>query len=1399
MKAPFIKKAAGFFAGLGFFLFALLLSFSLALNTDNARQLIFNQLNALLPGTIFVDHLSVSLFSGTLDVRGLGLDDPGGNALVRVKRLYADISLFSLVMRTLSIEEALIEDPHVFFTMDEKGRLNFEKAFGIDDVGVSSHEQPGFEIPWNLKVAALDLTGGELTYSMPLNDVLHAENIDVHAEDVNLLRESGQCSIKLGPFHIGLNGQTILLNSLEASGRFAKNRLSPLLLHVKSDMGELDAKGNIDALLSHPILDLSLVLNSSLEPIDKIFDLSLGLKGKVHLEMDLKGEIENPNVDLRLMAGDLNILGQPLNTVDILATLRDRQVDISRFHGDTGAGIFDISGNINLEKAFALGFVSSQIMAEEIRYTLNLDTVLDQIPEIAELEGIVTGPVAGRIELEGQGIFPEQMNATAEIAADSNRLSLLDSPESAYHLTGTVLFENMVLRVLSSRLENRGNRLSLKGDYNINKQTWKGDLDLNADKLSNLSLISPYGSFKGRLDINSNWSGLGDTWNVIFKAQGNTLFADDIPLGDLTLDAGLGDSGILTIPNLTLKQGKSRLNGKGTLGAFDEKQALDLSLAFTQIDIPHLFKQDQITALADGHLHIGGNINMPLMELQMTGKDLSWEQVELGTLSLKASYDHGRVIIPDLTLLNKQSGLNINGELQLFEPVGFTFLDRPSGDISITGKYLFLQDFYPDFKGELMLDAHVKGQVGDLDGGILMDGKALELGVQTVDRVLIKAHLDKGDLIFDHGAMTLKPEEEIHLGGKISLLDNQYDLHLDSTGISVKHLGPLGQQTFCEGKVILNLEGKGNLDNPSMTGNVVLSDFSLNKELIDKSSMSLDLSDRVARVSGKLIMDIDTQFHLDTYDFKAMARFDKAELAPFFRIAGYGDLTGEATGLIQGEGNVGDPETIQVTADVSWLTVRSKDVALIQSDSIHVDYKNNTFDFPETHFTLLDKGELIVKGSGQRDKDFDVTAHGTIPLEVLDVFVEDLTFMSGQIRVAASLNGSVDDPDLQGEVALESVSFQIPEFMQTVHDVNGTIRVTPQELTLTGLTGGLDSGRFEIQGSLGLEHLEPGALSLEIKGDALPFSMPDMLDMSVNTRMTITGTPDQAMLEGTLMLLEGKYYKDVSMNLISMVGEKTREEMPEKSLITAPYLRGMGLDLRLRHRNPFEVDNNMALLELKPDLRLHGTLNNPLLSGRAQVVSEGVISYQGKDFEVTKGVMDFLNPYKIEPTLDVECQTEIRTWTLILAVAGTPDNLKFTLTSNPSEADADILSLLIFGKTTHEMKEGGGNSSVSAAQLLADTISRNLAKNIKDATGMDLVEVDYDNGGTQGTENGVKVTIGKELSDRLTIKYGVESKDAETVQRAVSEYKFLENLMINAYQDTGNNYGAELVYRLEFR
>ena len=99
---------------------------------------------------------------------------------------------------------------------------------------------------------------------------------------------------------------------------------------------------------------------------------------------------------------------------------------------------------------------------------------------------------------------------------------------------------------------------------------------------------------------------------------------------------------------------------------------------------------------------------------------------------------------------------------------------------------------------------------------------------------------------------------------------------------------------------------------------------------------------------------------------------------------------------------------------------------------------------------------------------------------------------------------------------------------------------------------------------------------------------------------------------------------------------------------------------------------------------------------------------------------------------------------------------------------------------------------------MAEMIASTFGEDIKKHTGIDILEVE-ETGDDDDEENGLKVTVGKHLSERMTVKYAVESKDGEIVQRAISEYKLLENILVSGFQGNDGVYGSELTFRIDIQ
>jgi hypothetical protein len=97
-------------------------------------------------------------------------------------------------------------------------------------------------------------------------------------------------------------------------------------------------------------------------------------------------------------------------------------------------------------------------------------------------------------------------------------------------------------------------------------------------------------------------------------------------------------------------------------------------------------------------------------------------------------------------------------------------------------------------------------------------------------------------------------------------------------------------------------------------------------------------------------------------------------------------------------------------------------------------------------------------------------------------------------------------------------------------------------------------------------------------------------------------------------------------------------------------------------------------------LRLRGTPSRPGMLGRI-AVTQGDVVFFGTKYTVNRGNVQFFNPQRILPVLDVDLAAQAKGVEVILSVTGPMDNLRFNYRSDPPMLFSDLVSLLASGKT----------------------------------------------------------------------------------------------------------------------
>ncbi len=1392
--------------GMFCFIMSFFVGSTIFMESQYARKSLLTFLNEKIPGHLSLEELKIDIFAGQVDIVGIQVQGKDKQFLARMEKLSLNFSWTRLLTGEVCLSSVLIASPEFDLRIGEEGSLNLVSAFVPPDLSgpETKAASPGF--PLNIVINEFFLTRGTLAFSLPDNKVdLLVSGMDISIFDFNLFNESARFRGGVETGRITTQGRPIVVNSSRIEATLKDGGLSGLAIQTGLGGIDMEIHGSIKDVLGDPFFDISMGSRVELSRAAWLTGMEASaLSGVVGLDLSVKGGLENPGVKISLHSKEARFRDYALQNFKFDSMMEDWLLTLRPSGFSAKQGNLSLAGVINLGKAFPKG-LKGALELDEISYDLNaaLDADLAgvDLSDFAKKGLQKKGRLASRINVFGRGIDPKKIKAdiTAQLSGTGLWVQGMPEPMDAdFH--ADIGLDMLNAGIQSFNLTTPGIVLTGNGSVDIPARKISGSLDLEAADLGlldRLTRVRARGNIKVSAEINGPFS--GPTASLSFFAT--DLAINDILLGNLALNADLKPTGRIFLDTFSLENQASSFHGRGWADLFgqtpgDSENLIYLDLDLENVDPADFMAVSPLGGYFNGKITVGGSLREPVATVEIGGQNLSFNQKRGGGASVKMGVANGVVDIERFQLALGKSLIKGIGQARIFDK-NFALIKDPDIQLALAGASVFLEDFFPDIFGRLSLDGQIKGRPSNLTGYLNVDGNSLEVGGERIDGFSSKIGIQGQVLEIGQMEIQVSPGSMIRAKGRVTPLDETFDIRVDSKNFDLACLNLFEKNGGDGGRLSLDLVARGSFKDPVVKGHFGIRELVLLQEKQTPMDLWVELKNRHLGIKGNLGATVEGNYHLDTKVFTATLDMEALNLSPYFNLMGQPQFSGAITGRVRAEGRADQVEQARAAADLSQIRIAFEDKPFIRVKDADFFLENRQYRLSSTRIDLLEKGSLTVKGDGDLKGDLDFEILGNIPLEVINSLVEEVESATGRIQMSASINGTIDAPRVQADFQFNGLGMAVDGLEQVLKNLDGHIKLTPDKIEIIGLKGYLDQGRFDLGGSVGLKKWAAKKIDLKFNAHQLNLAIPDVMDLSFNCGLNFTGTDKASQLKGEIILLEGRYHKDVELDLIAAATRKTREVVPLREKSLPLFLQTIGLNVYISRREALLVDNNLAYLEVSPDLTIKGTAAAPLLAGRAQVDS-GRINFQKVEFEVKKGVIDFINPYKIEPTIDIEGKTEIRDWTITLIVSGTPDNLAFNFSSNPSEQHGDILSLIAFGKTSRELRGADSGGTFAPGEILAGMVADSLGKGLKDSTGLDYLEIDT-TGKDASDSRGVDVTVGKDLSRQISVKYGVAVRNGETVQRVTTYYKFLENLLMSGYQDTDGQFGGELKYRLEFR
>jgi translocation and assembly module TamB len=824
---------------------------------------------------------------------------------------------------------------------------------------------------------------------------------------------------------------------------------------------------------------------------------------------------------------------------------------------------------------------------------------------------------------------------------------------------------------------------------------------------------------------------------------------------------------------------------------------------------------------AQFHGAVTGNLNSPDFKGHLEATDFSVvpagftlpttqaaSNLHFDSLIADAEYSAGALSVRAATLAQGKTTIQFSGEVRgrPDEPSDL-FADSSTIHASVQVRNADLEQWmgltgksYP-VSGTLNLHAQTDGTIGDLNGtgqlsltGGVAYGepyRSLTSDVQFRGREVSANHLmfamDGGRITGDGG---------YDFTAKTAHFD------LQGSGFELAHIRRLENEQYpVSGTVEFEARGSGTLESPSLEASVHVRGLRVAREftgLVDidahTQGRALELHMTSHLNTSELDLNSETQLTGD-YLTRASLNISQFNIDPLLRTFSVTGIRGSSSiaGSVTVSGPLRHPKQLSGDVRLSELAVTLEDVPIHSDGELHATLRDGTFQMDPLHILGTDT-DLRTEGSigvFSDPRPIHGRASGSINMALAQTLDTDI-ISSGHVDFTVTAEGTVQNPDLRGQVKFTNVNAALEGYVNGLSRMNGTLAFDQDRLDFQNVTAYSGGGLIQVGGFVTYHRGLYADLTAEAKDVRIRY--PEGVTSTASASLRFQGSQSNMLLSGNVTLTGFAISPDV--DFAAVAASSGGISLPPNP--SAPSNR-VRLDIRIASAPSLNFQNSFARLAGNVDLAIRGTLAQPTVLGRV-TITEGTATFNGEKFELQHGEIYFSNPVRIQPVIDVTATTTVEDYTITIALQGATTKLNPTFRSEPPLSEPDIFSLLAMGRTQEEQQiystqqqQAGVNST--ADSLLGGALNATISNRIQKLFGGGSVRIDptFVSGVGNAT---ARITVEEPISKTATLTYAtnVNSTAEQLIQ---GEWRVTQDFSVVAVRDESGVFS--LVFRLKRR
>jgi len=637
-----------------------------------------------------------------------------------------------------------------------------------------------------------------------------------------------------------------------------------------------------------------------------------------------------------------------------------------------------------------------------------------------------------------------------------------------------------------------------------------------------------------------------------------------------------------------------------------------------------------------------------------------------------------------------------------------------------------------------------------------------------------------------------------------SLASKAFQFNLQGNGLELAKLKD-AQQAGVTGRATFTAQGSGTVEAPVLNATLRVQDVTLNGEQVGAiSADAVTHGDSLRLTASTRYNDAQMQLTGDVHlrgDFPASLHFHfaKFDFDPLLKRYMQGRVTGHSAiaGDIRADGPLRQPLQMNVVGEIGQVSAELESIRLSNDGPIRFTMQNQVVKLERLHILgtetdLTASGTLSLAGA----RAMDITGNGRVNLQLLQSLNPAFN-SSGLVTMQLQARGTMQRPDLTGQIEITNAALSYIDLPNGVADVNGTLVFNQDRLEVRKLSAKSGGGGIDIGGYIGLAR---GGADLNLTATARDIRLryPPGVSAMANADLKLTGNLNNSLLSGDVTVTRFALNQQFDFSLYL-----ARAKQPPTTPDPKSPLNNLRLDVHIVSTPELQFQTTMAKLSGDVDLHVRGTGTRPAVLGKVNIL-EGSLVFNGTKYVLERGDIIFTNPVRIEPILNITAAARVSEYDITISLHGPIEQLRTSYRSDPPVPEGDIIALLAFGHTRDQSNAVNSQATPNFTEtasnaILGQALNSVVSSRVQRLFGISKIKVDpagsaFISPVAPTTRPGPSVTIEQQVSDKLTLTYITDV--TQSAQQIISaEYNVNRNISIVAVRDQYGVLGIDVKIR----